>query len=145
MKTAVIGIMMLFAAAAGFMAAIDQKLYPAIIALVFLAGAVGVLREKLTGYYAALLPIILALLFYLRRMIYRASFVIREGGLERRDGYGSPLAFLFGVFFELFGLALVCGFGAWIIGRIRQLGRGRSKSPVAGNGGNGGEPLMPGE
>lgn len=127
MKIAVISIMLLFAAAAGFMAAIDHKLYMAIITLVFIAGAFGVLQEKLPGYWAALLPIILASLFYLRRLIYRVIFVIREGGLERRDGYGSPLAFLAGLFFELFGLALVCGFGTWIINRIRLMWRRRNR------------------
>ena len=36
----------------------------------------------------------------------RIVFVIREGGMERADGYGSPLAFLIGVVSEWFLLGL---------------------------------------
>ena len=38
--------------------------------------------------------------------IRRIEFVIKEGGMERADGYGSPLAFLIGVVGEalIFGL-----------------------------------------
>ncbi|MDP8235303.1 MAG: hypothetical protein P9M08_02865 [Candidatus Erginobacter occultus] len=149
MKAAVIGIMILFAGAAGFMVVIDHRIYMAIIALVFAAGVIGVLREKLPGYCVALLPIILPLLILLRKLIRRVIFFIREGGLERRDGQGSPLAFLLGLFIELFGLALVCGFGAWIIERIVKLWRRRTgrpiESPAAVNKGRGGELPVPGE
>ena len=36
----------------------------------------------------------------------RVIFMIQEGGMERRDGYGSPMAFLLGMMAEIFILAL---------------------------------------
>ncbi len=36
----------------------------------------------------------------------RVIFMIHEGGMELRDGYGSPMAFLLGMMAEIFILAL---------------------------------------
>ena len=36
----------------------------------------------------------------------RVVFMIQESGMERRDGYGSPMAFLLGMMTEMFLLAL---------------------------------------
>lgn len=46
---------------------------------------------------------------WLFQSIRRIEFVLREGGMERADGYGSPLAFLIGVVAEglIFGLPAV--------------------------------------
>lgn len=43
---------------------------------------------------------------WLFQSIRRIGFVIREGGMERADGYGSPLAFLIGVVGEGLSLGL---------------------------------------
>jgi len=44
-------------------------------------------------------------IFYGIRLSHRVIFIIQEGGMERRDGYGSPMAFLLGMISEIFFLA----------------------------------------
>jgi len=53
------------------------------------------------------------------QVIRRTGFVLREGGMEAADGFGSPLAFLMGVFFE----GLILGMPAFILLLITWLHR----------------------
>lgn len=56
------------------------------------------------------------------RLVRRAEFVSENGGMERADSYGSPLAFLVGLIFESALLApLVCTllFGLFLLIRYR--------------------------
>ena len=58
--------------------------------------------------------------------IRRIVFIIVNGGMERADGYGSPMAFLLGVIFEMFyflPLSFTEAFGILII-----LKNGKEKS-----------------
>ncbi|WP_155237933.1 hypothetical protein [Teredinibacter turnerae] len=52
------------------------------------------------------------------RLIQRVVFVLENGGMEQADGYGSPLAFIIGLSFELvLFLPLFCLFlvSAWCL------------------------------
>jgi len=54
------------------------------------------------------------------RLFQRVVFVFENGGMERADGYGSPLAFIIGLSFELVLLIpLLCLFlvGFWYLAR----------------------------
>jgi len=55
-------------------------------------------------------------LLLLLRTIQRIQFVLVNGGMERADGAGSPLAFLIGVVYEQFFFIPACFvvfFGSW--------------------------------
>jgi hypothetical protein len=55
--------------------------------------------------------------------VRRVVFVVQNGGMDRADGYGSPLAFLMGAVFEQFfflPLSLVIVFGVAALLRKRQ-------------------------
>ena len=56
--------------------------------------------------------------------IRRIGFVLREGGMERADGYGSPLAFLLGVV----GEGLILGLPAILLLLIAILHRNPTKT-----------------
>lgn len=56
--------------------------------------------------------------------IRRIGFVLREGGMERADGYGSPLAFLLGVV----GEGLILGLPAILLIVIAVLHRNPTKT-----------------
>lgn len=61
------------------------------------------LRKSRTGSFA--LSFTITTLVWLPLLVQtcrRIMFVIQNGGMERADGYGSPLAFLIGVTFEQF-------------------------------------------
>ncbi|WP_028877009.1 hypothetical protein [Teredinibacter turnerae] len=54
------------------------------------------------------------------RLFQRAIFVFENGGMERADGYGSPLAFIIGLSFELALLILLLFLflvGFWYLAR----------------------------
>ena len=59
------------------------------------------LPKVLLGIFSGLLFVVWAI-----KVLQRITFVLREGGMERVDGYGSPLAFLLNVFYEAWALAL---------------------------------------
>jgi hypothetical protein len=56
--------------------------------------------------------------------IRRIGFVLREGGMERADGYGSPLAFLLGVV----GEGLILGLPAILLIAVAILHRNPTKT-----------------
>lgn len=47
------------------------------------------------GIFSGLLALVWAF-----TIVQRITFVLREGGMERADGYGSPLAFLLNIVYE---------------------------------------------
>ena len=67
--------------------------------------------------YSFGIPFVLVNLFWwplFLRTVQRAVFVLENGGMERTDGYGSPLAFLIGLageqmFFVSLSIVLVSG------------------------------------
>ncbi len=50
-----------------------------------------------TAFWFSLVTISMLWLLMLLRTFQRAYFIIENGGMERADGYGSPLAFLIGL------------------------------------------------
>ena len=62
------------------------------------------LPRKTLGIVSGLLALVWAFTIF-----QRVAFVLREGGMERADGYGSPLAFLLNIVYEAwcFGLPAV--------------------------------------
>jgi len=60
----------------------------------------GVRRHVPTAFRISLALATLLWLYLLFVTVRRVGFVLEHGGMERADGYGSPMAFLLGVFFE---------------------------------------------
>ena len=83
--------------------------------LLILLGAFGAIliflvRKVCMRENISFIPLIIAAWFfgivYGVALVYRAVFVIQEGGMERRGGFGSPMAFLLGMIVELLFLGL---------------------------------------
>lgn len=63
-------------------------------------------KEKYLPKYVCGIGSALFGLIWFFQVFRRIEFILREGGMERADGYGSPLAFLVGMIFEGLILAI---------------------------------------
>ncbi len=61
---------------------------------------IGIRKKRYAAFWASLVIGTLVWLLLLLQTIIRIEFVIENGGMERSDGYGSPLAFLIGLIGE---------------------------------------------
>jgi hypothetical protein len=96
---------------------ITHVLFWGTVLLVMWGSYLGIRQNKKIIFWLSLLPTTALWLLLLARTVQRIQFVIENGGMERADGYGSPLAFLVGLIGEqLFFLpcSLVVIFG-WLI------------------------------
>ncbi len=57
-------------------------------------------KEKIF-FWITFIPIALLWILLFIQELRRVIFILENSGMERADGYGSPLAFLIGLFFEL--------------------------------------------
>ncbi len=62
-------------------------------------------KEKFSRFVTAISAILFGAVYGIQ-LFRRILFMIQEGGMERRNGDGSPLAFLLGMVGEIFLLAL---------------------------------------
>lgn len=65
-----------------------------------------ILKKETFSRFATATGAVLLWAAYGILLFRRVLFIIQEGGMERRDGYGSPLAFLIGMVTEVLLLAL---------------------------------------
>lgn len=96
---------------------ITQILFWGTVLLVVWRSYLGIKQNKKISFWLSLLITTALWLPLLARTVQRVQFVVENGGMERADGYGSPLAFLVGLMGEqLFFLpsSLVVVFG-WVI------------------------------
>jgi hypothetical protein len=63
---------------------------------------------------------------YVWRLSQRIGFIITEGGMERRDGMGSPAAFLIGMAFEFLVMAVPA-----IVATVTAISLAKERSPTS--------------
>ena len=96
----------IFAVAVSVLALFVTKTSQAVfVAAIFLGSvwcfaAFGLFRRANWAYFVSRGILGILFLFFSYQIIRRIIFVVQNGGMERADGYGSPLAFLLGLFFE---------------------------------------------
>lgn len=59
-------------------------------------------KSRKSSFAFSFTLVTLACCMLLTRLIMRRMFVIQNGSMEEADGYGSPMAFLLGLAFEMF-------------------------------------------
>ncbi|WNZ25370.1 hypothetical protein HJG54_22630 [Leptolyngbya sp. NK1-12] len=96
---------------------IPHLLFWGAVLLVVWGSYLGIKQNKKITFWLSLLPTTALWLLLLARTVQRIQFVVANGGMERADGYGSPLAFLVGLigeqlFFLPSSLVVVIG---WLI------------------------------
>lgn len=80
-------------------------IFLAAIALFFLLSFRVVKQKRIPKRIAGFFAVALGLLWSFQS-VRRVIFVLTEGGMERSDGHGSPLAFILGIAAEFFLLGL---------------------------------------
>jgi hypothetical protein len=60
----------------------------------------GVHKKSMLSFWASLIMISALWVLLLSRTMMRIEFIIENGGTDRADGYGSPVAFLIGLLGE---------------------------------------------
>ena len=80
-----------------------------VVTLWFVAAAFCTANSKIGIAASLFLNFIFSLLLF-AQLARRIGFIIENEGLDRADGYGSPMAFLLGAFFEIGVLILLLVF-----------------------------------
>ena len=91
-----------------------------IIGSLWCFAAASLFRQARWGFVTARAVLSILLLLLLVELGRRVVFIIQNGGMDRADGYGSPMAFLLGVFFELAIFIPTCVFLFWLWRRRRD-------------------------
>ncbi|MBU2709035.1 hypothetical protein KCM76_23770 [Zooshikella marina] len=76
------------------------------------------------SYIVSMIPVLVCWLPLSWQTIRRVSFIIENEGMERLDGYGSPMAFFIGILIEQFfyvPITITLVFGLLALKRINQL------------------------
>lgn len=102
---------------------IVQILISLFIGILLWFGAISASKDNPLRFKVSVLVAAILCVPFSYRLVSRVLFVLEHGGMEGLDGYGSPLAFLIGLFFEslifipLF-LLFIYGFFLVIRGRL---------------------------
>ncbi len=85
-----------------------------------LVGGVQLVARRKQGLRSAFIGVGVLLAVGLVFLGLRVAFVVRNGGMEGPDGYGSPLAFLIGLAFEQCAFTLPASGLMWSLLRTRR-------------------------
>ena len=95
----------------------------AAFALAWFVAGVAMLRGARRAPAAGLLLLLVPWTMGVVQTVRRAQLVMREGGMERADGYGSPMAFALGLATEQLGIVLPLTMIGVLLWRAVRAGR----------------------
>jgi len=92
-----------------------------IIAAIWIFFTAAFLFNKKFGYWGSFACLLIPWVYFGHKTIRRIVFIIENGGMERADGYGSPVAFLIHAIFEQYIFIPATFFIIWLFTQRRIL------------------------